>query len=202
MCDLYAIAVGSNAISSVFKVDRDLAGNQNRWSAVLPDDMAPIVRRTEAGDRQLEMMRWGFQAPADLGKAPVINIRDTASPYWRGTLKSNWRCLVPATAFCIYAGGEQKNPTWFALDKGRLFAFAGIWRLWSGERKGETREHSLFSFLTTEPNDFVRSARANAMPALLTTPEQWDAWLTWRTDLALMLQRPLPKDALRIVPAV
>jgi hypothetical protein len=37
---------------------------------------------------------------------------------------------------------------WFALDDSRpLFAFAGIWRLWTGERKGETGEHQLFAFL-------------------------------------------------------
>jgi hypothetical protein len=46
---------------------------------------------------------------------------------------------------------------WFALDESRpLLAFAGIWRLWTGERKGESGEHQLFAFRTTESNDIVR----------------------------------------------
>jgi putative SOS response-associated peptidase YedK len=33
---------------------------------------------------------------------------------------------------------RPKVTHWFALDETRrLFAFAGIWRLWAGERKGQ-----------------------------------------------------------------
>jgi hypothetical protein len=39
---------------------------------------------------------------------------------------------------------------------------------WTGERKGETGEHRLFAFLTTESNDVVRPVHAKAMPVLLT----------------------------------
>src|SRR5262245_10327971 len=31
---------------------------------------------------------------------PVTNVRNLKSPYWRGWLKAEWRCLVPATSFC------------------------------------------------------------------------------------------------------
>lgn len=34
------------------------------------------------------------------------------------------------------------------LDKAQVFAFAGIWRPWTGSRKGHDGEHRLFSFLT------------------------------------------------------
>jgi putative SOS response-associated peptidase YedK len=37
-----------------------------------------------------------------------------------------------------------------------VFCFAGIWRLWTGERIGKTREHHLFSFLTTEAKTLQR----------------------------------------------
>lgn len=42
--------------------------------------------------------------------------------------------------------------------------FTGIWRLWTGERKGETGEHRLFAFLATSANDVVRPIHAKAMP--------------------------------------
>jgi hypothetical protein len=38
-----------------------------------------------------------------------------------------------------------------------------------------------------------------AMPAILTTTEEVDTWLTAPAEEALELQRPLPDDTLRIV---
>ncbi len=91
-------------------------------------------------------------------------------------------------------------PELFTLDESRpLFAFAGIWRLWTGERKGQTGEHRLFAFLTTESNNVVRPIHAKAMPVLLTTEHEWDTWLTGSVDEAMALQRPLPNGALRTV---
>ena len=119
-------------------------------------------------------MRWGFPPPP-IGNAPVTNVRNLKSPYWRGWLKAEWRCLVPATSFCEWTDSRPKVTHWFALDESRpLFAFAGIWRLWTGERKGETGEHQLFAFLTTESNDVVRPIHAKAMPVLLRTAEEWE----------------------------
>ncbi len=107
---------------------------------------------------------------------------------------------MPATSFCEWTDTRPKVTNWFALDESRpLFAFAGIWRLWTGERKGETREHRLFSFLTTESNDVVRPIHAKAMPVLLTTPEEWDTWLEGSLDDAIALQRPLAHEKLKIV---
>jgi putative SOS response-associated peptidase YedK len=89
---------------------------------------------------------------------------------------------------------------WFALDESRPpFALAGILRPWTGERKGETREHRLFQFLTIEANDLVRPIHANAMPVLLAIPDEWDIWMSGPLDEALKLQRPLPDHELQIV---
>lgn len=105
------------------------------------------------------------------------------------------------------AGFVDKLPKvthWFALDESRpLFAFAGIWRPWTGTRGTKAApvdgEHLLFSFLTCEANETVRPIHAKALPAILTTPQECDAWLSAPADQALTLQRPLPAGALKVV---
>ena len=105
--------------------------------------MAPIVRTARDRERELRMMRWGFPPPPNLGTAPVTNVRNLKSPYWRGWLKAEWRCLVPATSFCEWTDSRPKVTHWFALDESRpLFTFAGIWRFWTGESEKRDRRAS------------------------------------------------------------
>ena len=150
------------------------------------------------------MMRWGFPRRPILGNRPVTNVRNVKSPYWRGWLKPEFRCLVPATSFCEWTDAAPKVQHWFALtgDEPRpIFAFAGIWRPWSGIRGTKAApvegEHLLFSFFSTEPNEVVRPIHSKAMPAIL-RPAEWDAWLNAPADEALALQRPLDAAGLRI----
>jgi putative SOS response-associated peptidase YedK len=189
-----------DAMRKLFGAKNDRTGNLPPLPGIFPDYFAPVVRVDRDGERAMEMMRWGFPPPPNLGTRPVTNVRNTTSPYWRGWLKPAYRCLVPATSFCEYTGSLPKVPHWFALGDDRpLFAFAGIWRPWTGVRKKETREHLLFAFLTTEANDVVRPIHAKAMPVMLTTPAEFDAWLLAEPDEALKLQRPLPEQMLKIV---
>jgi putative SOS response-associated peptidase YedK len=86
------------------------------------------------------MMRCGFPPPPNLGNRPVTNIRNVASPYWRGWLKPGFRCLVPATSFCGYTDGQPKAPPLVRLGADRpLFAFAGICCLGQARRRGADR---------------------------------------------------------------
>jgi putative SOS response-associated peptidase YedK len=169
--------------------------------------MAPVVVLAD-GARVLTTMRWGIPGPKAFGEHPVTNVRNVASPHWRPWLKTGYRCLVPAASFSEYADTKpRKTPVWFALDESRpLFAFAGIWRPWTGVRgtkaenpDREPAEHRLFSFLTTEANGVVGPVHPKAMPVLLTKPEEWAAWLEAPTAEALALQRPLPDGAMREV---
>nr|USU31150.1 SOS response-associated peptidase [Methylobacterium sp. OTU13CASTA1] len=208
MCNLYSLVTSQAEIRESFGVSVDRTGNLPAMPGIFPDQRAPIVRVDANGERVMEMFRWGIPGPKQFGEHPVTNVRNVKSPHWRPWLKPEFRCLVPVSSFSEYADIKpKKTPTWFALDDARpLFAFAGIWRSWTGVRgtKAENpdrieEEHHLFSFLTCEPNGVVGPIHPKAMPVLLTTPEEWSTWLAAPTEIALELQRPLPDAEMRIV---
>ena len=198
MCNLYSLNKGQDAIRKAFGVQRDAAGNLPSLPGIFPNTMAPVVRMLE-GERTLAMMRWGMPSPefALKGKkvdAGVTNVRNTRSPHWRRWLKPQHRCLVPLTSFSEFnakAGGD----IWFALGEDRpLACFAGIlldgWKSVRKVKDGETVD-DLYAFLTTEPNAEVGEIHPKAMPAILTTAEEYETWLSaeWPEAAKLTLAR-------------
>jgi hypothetical protein len=135
----------------------------------------------------LVMMRWGMPPPPRAGGFPVTNIRNTTSPHWRGWLKPESRCLVPANSFAEYAPEpnpetKKKDVVWFALNDDRpLFTFAGIWTEFKGDRGTKSKPipgpHLIYGFLTTTPNAVVEPIHPKAMPVILTTPEECGMWM-------------------------
>jgi putative SOS response-associated peptidase YedK len=120
MCNLYSVTTNQAAIRDLFRVTKDSAGNLPPMPGVFPDYLAPVVRHAGA-DRELTMMRWGMPPPPKFGGPPVTNIRNTSSPHWRGWLKPENRCLVPANSFSEYAPEtnpvtKKKDVVWFALN--------------------------------------------------------------------------------------
>jgi putative SOS response-associated peptidase YedK len=204
MCNLYSVTKSQQAIREAFRAMTDRAGNLPSLPGIFPDQMAPVVRNARDG-RELAMLRWGFPCPPGVpGNRAVTNIRNTGSSYWRAWMQPEYRCIVPATAFCEHASGRPAVPHWFALNEDRkLFAFAGLWRPWTGTRGTKADpvdgEHHLFAFLTCAPNAEVAPIHPKAMPVILTTPEECDAWMTAPIPEALELQRPLADGLLSVV---
>ncbi|MDI6025613.1 SOS response-associated peptidase [Corticibacterium sp. UT-5YL-CI-8] len=140
----------------------------------------------------------------------TTNVRNTASRHWSRWLGVENRCVVPLTSFAEpnpgakIEGGRTPN-AWFALDEGRpLMFFAGLWvPSWTSVRKvkeGPTT-NDLYAFLTTEPNNVVGPIHPKAMPVILRTAEEVDAWLTLPWPEVRAMQRPLPDDVLVVVDA-
>ena len=205
MCNLYSLTKGQTAIRDLFSVRHDRTGNLPLFPSIFPDQAAPVVRRGADGERELVMARWGMPGPPQFGGQPVTNIRNVASPHWRGWLSARNRCVAPATSFCEYADTKpRKTPIWFALGEDRpLFAFAGLWTRWRGVRGPKSApvegEHELYGILTTDANAVVAPIHPKAMPVILTSPGEVDLWLEGETLAALSLQRPLPDQALAVV---
>lgn len=176
----------------------DAAGNTPWPDLAYPNRLAPIIRHAAGGSLEVAQAKWGMPTPPQYLRTKrdpgVTNVRNTRSPHWRRWLGPEARCLVPLSAF---AEGKWIEP----VDPSMPMAFAGIeTRGWRSVRKvadGET-EDDLFAFLTTVPSAEVAAIHEKAMPVILTTAEEWHAWLTLPWAEAAAMQRPLPDGMLRV----
>ena len=208
MCNLYSLTKGPAAIRALFGVVKDQTGNLPPMPGIFPDYSAPVIKMGDDG-REMTMARWGMPSPrfALEGKSAdpgVTNIRNVQSPHWRRWLGPVNRCIVPFTSFTEYETRPdgKKAPVWFALGRERpLAAFAGIWTSWTSVRKAKEGEVTcnLFAFLTTDANALIATIHPKAMPAILTTSEEIETWLSAPVPDAMRLQRPLRDGVLEIV---
>ena len=208
MCNLYSLTKGPQAVRDFTRAMLGDVGNMPPLPGIFPDYSAPIVRNRSDG-RELVFARWGMPSPKSViegrkSDPGVTNIRNVASPHWRRWLGVESRCVVRFSSFSeneVLPDGSRP-PVWFAFDESRPLAFfAGLWTRWTSVRKvkeGETT-NDLFAFRTTEPNAEVQAIHPKAMPVILTTQAEVEAWLTAPTPDALALQRPLRDGALKIV---
>jgi putative SOS response-associated peptidase YedK len=156
---------------------------------LFPKRMGWVVRK-EAGARLLDVMQWGFPPPGT-SRAPVTNVRNLASPFWRSALKKpERRCLVPVTDFCEWEGEKgSKLERWFSVSSSPIFAFAGVWR--------PTEAGRAYAFLTCEPNPIVAPIHPKAMPVIL-HPEDYDRWLDDDHVSACELAQPFPSQLMAV----
>jgi putative SOS response-associated peptidase YedK len=210
MCNLYDYEMTPEIMASIVAHYR-LVGRE--WLEVLRTNDGKVYPKYDAPVGVLEgerlaarRMSWGFPPPDFVkSKAPVTNVRHVAKGYWRPYLGREHRCIVPAMAFSEF-DQELRLPRWFRRADGLPFFFAGIWRTWTGDRgtraKPNVGEHTLFSFLTTEPNRVVAPIHPKAMPVLLLDNDAIERWLTAANDDALALQKPAPDGALVLLPPI
>ncbi len=211
MCNLYSMTSNQEAIrqfSQYLKIASN-AGNLQSTEAVFANGWGPIVRNTAEG-RELATCRWGMPSnPENLvGKnydSGITNVRRHWIDHWSPFLGVESRCVVPWTSF---SEPDQANKTnifhWFALSNERPLAFfAGVWTpQWTSCRKvkdGVTCD-DLYAFFTTGPNAEVKAIHPKAMPVILRTPEEVEAWMTQPWDVVKKtLIKSLPDGSLQIV---
>jgi putative SOS response-associated peptidase YedK len=121
-------------------------------------------------ERRMIPRLWGVPPPGPVDAGPyrgILTVRNPDSPFWVGNLRnSEFRCLVPATAFMEWGRGKDREGKrvrhWFACADQPVFALAGVWK---------DSEVPSFALLTCEPNAALRSAGRDAMPVILPADE-------------------------------
>jgi len=180
MCGRYTLFTTAGALAKRFglgKVPTHIPENYN----VAPGALMPVIVLNDAGERQIELMRWGLIPP--WAKDPhigykLINARDDSifdRPVWRSVILHK-RALVPANGFYEWkrpsSPKERKQPFYIRPKQQELFAFAGVWETW---RDADGNEVKTFAIITTEPNKEMADVH-NRMPVIV-EPEDEASWL-------------------------
>lgn len=111
----------------------------------------------------------------------------------------------PSSGLSIAArcADPHTTPIWSLNEDRFLFAFAGLWTPWRGEResKGAPDDggHDMSGVLTTDANAIAAPIDLKALPVILTNPAGFDRGLAAETSDGLALQQPLAEGAPRFV---
>jgi putative SOS response-associated peptidase YedK len=175
---------------------------QPRYNIAPTQRVPTMFCPAQAAERQFRLLRWGlvpsWAKDLTIG-AKLINARaETVSekPSFRAAFKQQ-RCLVLADGFYEWRRlSRKKQPYYFQLQDGELFAFAGLWERW--QRNGDTIESC--TIVTTQANQLVASVH-DRMPVMLAAAD-YDVWLDPATpiDQLQALLHPYASEAMYCYP--
>lgn len=197
MCNLYNLKVQRWELQAYYQANDDFRDEMEK-DYVSPGRPGPVVTAKD-GTRELRTMRWGFPPPQGV-RAPVVNVRNYASPFWRSALANpERRCLVPVTSFQEWSVEPdpitgKKRPHWFSVPSRPIFTFAGVWR--------PTETGAAFAFLTCgydgDPSAHaVGATHSKAIPLIL-HDEDYDRWLTAPVEDALGVACAYPSQLMAV----
>lgn len=177
MCGRFTSSQPRGAIAERFQVE--VPETYSERYNLAPTQRALIIRERDA-DLEAIMARWGLLphwAKDDRAAFKMINARaETLSEKtaYRSLLDKH-RCLIPADGFYEWRLGadRKKEPVYFQLTGGELFAFAGLWTSRRDDATGELVDS--YTIITSRPNELVAPVH-DRMPVIL--PRELEgAWL-------------------------
>lgn len=209
MCGRYANTKRPAEIDDHFGVPIRGDIGTGRFNIAPTEEVLAIV--APHGEPEADVLRWGLVpswAKDTKGASKLINARMetvATSPAYRGLIpKGSRRALQIADGYFEWLKpekrGQPREPFFFQVDGGALFAFAAVWV--PAKIEGEWMHSIALLTCPAAPNG-VAAAIHDRMPVILADREAQLAWLS--ADLgaedALALCGPLPSDRLSARPA-
>jgi putative SOS response-associated peptidase YedK len=91
MCNLYSLNKKRDAVARFFRVSHNRSAAYQPASAIFPRHVAPVVRESADGEREIVTMSWGFMLlQKERAPRPVTNVRDDTiltSSFWKSSFK-------------------------------------------------------------------------------------------------------------------
>src|SRR5260221_9433312 len=137
MCGRFVLTTPAEALRQAFGFIEQ--PNLARRYNIAPTQDVPVIRQRKepAGQRSLQMLRWGLVPSWEdsfAGGAKMINARAETvreKPAFHRALARR-RCLVAADGFYEWRPGDKaKQPYLITTRDGTPLAFAGLWERWS-----------------------------------------------------------------------
>ena len=183
------------ACAKVFKVTAGLDETVfDEGDDLRPQSMQPVIFTNDAGERQMELMRWAFKLPDRLlFKARSEGIEH--SKFWKDTFLTE-RCILPGDAIYEWQEAQkgQKKPKYeFTIPGQQPFGMAGVWKLWKNSKTNHWEK--TFAVLTGEPNELMAPIH-NRMTTFL-EPRDYEEYLAPAERAPVHLLRILPASKMR-----
>lgn len=169
MCGRFTLKAPIEKAAGHFKtaVSRNVQANYN----IAPSHKILAVRERDEA-REISFLEWDLIPLWSREPKGFINVRAETlleRPSFREAFKHH-RCLIPADGFYEWKKeAKGKQPYYFRLAGGDLFAFAGIWE----ERGKDESAVRTCAIITTQPNELL-SPLHNRMPVILREEDMRD----------------------------
>ncbi len=197
MCGRFANLLPNDAMARLFAAApaNDLSEGPN--FNICPTNQIHVVT-TDAGQRRLGAMRWGF-VPGWYKTATdgplLINARAETlaeKPAFREACRTR-RCLIPASGFYEWTKDEtgKRLPWYINPTEAAPLAMAGVWQSWG--KAGDAI--ATCAIITTTANAALSHIHTR-MPVII-APQDWPLWLGEAGHGAARLMRPAPEGALK-----
>ena len=199
MCGRYSLFDPEEMYDRFSIIDDKLVIEIEPHYNIAPSRLLPVVLKRSPN--HVTLMTWGIVPPWARNatrtshlSGQIINARSETlfeKPMFKRLAQN--RCLVPANGFFEWKKTDQgKMPYFIHLKHEALFAFAGVYDVWTD---GNGKEQQAFVIITTQPNTLMQPIH-NRMPVIL-HKEHEEEWLN--PDVAeperlLSLLQPYPVD--------
>jgi putative SOS response-associated peptidase YedK len=196
MCGRYKRKSDKKKVAKAFEVKAGIEETDFATGDDLrPQSMQPVVFLDDAGERRIEMMRWGFALPDRL----LFNARSEGiaqANFWKDAFRTG-RAIAPGDSIFEWQQMPkgQKKPKYEITILGQEpFGMAAVWKLWKNPKTGQWER--TFAILTGDPNELVAPIHPRMTTFL--EPRDYNEYLSASQRLPVHLLRILPAEEMRV----